>query len=70
MKKTLLVMFSLTVLLKAASLHAQMGCDDSPENPTVVLALVGSAGALVASARSRMKARRRPVGGGKSSFLR
>jgi len=27
---------------------AQTGCDDSPEDPTLVLALVGGAGALAA----------------------
>jgi XrtJ-associated TM-motif-TM protein len=39
-------------------LHAQTGCTDSPENPTVVLALVGSAGALFSAVRARVKARR------------
>jgi XrtJ-associated TM-motif-TM protein len=33
----------------ALPLRAQTGCDDSPEDPTVVLALVGSAGAFAAS---------------------
>ena len=33
-------------------LRAQTGCTDSPEDPTIVLALVGGAGALVASARA------------------
>ena len=41
-----------------AAANAQTGCTDSPENPTVVLALVGSAGAFVASARARFQARR------------
>jgi XrtJ-associated TM-motif-TM protein len=41
--------------------HAQSGCTDSPENPTAVLALVGSAGAFFASARRRLKARRGPA---------
>jgi len=45
-------------LLVAAPLHAQDGCTDSPENPTVVLALVGSAGAFFSMLRTRMKARR------------
>jgi len=40
--------------------HAQSGCTDSPENPTAVLALVGSAGAFLASAGRRLKARRSP----------
>jgi XrtJ-associated TM-motif-TM protein len=46
------------LLLVAKPLHAQTGCTDSPENPTVVLALVGSAGALFSSVRARIKARR------------
>ncbi|SNT20842.1 XrtJ-associated TM-motif-TM protein [Granulicella rosea] len=46
------------LLVVAAPLHAQTGCDNSPENPTVVLALVGSAGAFVSAARARIRARR------------
>jgi len=38
--------------------RAQTGCADSPEDPTVVLALVASAGALISVARTRFKARR------------
>ena len=39
-----------------ATLRAQTGCDDSPEDPTVLLALVGGAGALAASLwRSRSR---------------
>jgi XrtJ-associated TM-motif-TM protein len=51
----------------ALPLHAQGGeittgtCDDSPENPTIILAVVGSAGAFLASARARMKARRSSI---------
>jgi XrtJ-associated TM-motif-TM protein len=45
-------------LLVALPLHAQTGCTDSPENPTMVLALVGSAGALFSTVRARMKSRR------------
>ncbi len=36
------------MLALALPLHAQTGCDDSPEDPTVVLALVSGAGALAA----------------------
>lgn len=59
MKKSSLV-FTVAAMLVAvtASANAQGGCVNSPENPTVVLALVGSAGAFVASARARFKARR------------
>jgi XrtJ-associated TM-motif-TM protein len=50
------------LLVVTAPLHAQTGCADSPENPTLVLALVGSAGAFVASARARIRARRSTSG--------
>jgi XrtJ-associated TM-motif-TM protein len=46
------------LLLAPLALHAQDGCDDSPENPTIVLAIVGSAGALFTTLRTRIKARR------------
>jgi XrtJ-associated TM-motif-TM protein len=59
MKRSLLYLswFAL-LLLVAIPLHAQNGCADSPENPTVVLAVVGSAGALISNLRARTKARR------------
>jgi XrtJ-associated TM-motif-TM protein len=63
--KKLFMLLGFTIFLSAAlPLHAQGGeittgtCDNSPENPTVILAVVGSAGAFLASARTRMKARR------------
>ena len=60
MNKLLQSLFCAAILLSIAlPLHAQSGCTDSPENPTVVLALVGSAGALFSSVRSRLKARRK-----------
>lgn len=44
------------VLAMALPLRAQTGCDDSPEDPTVVLAVVGAAGAMAAGIRnSRLK---------------
>ncbi len=51
MKKTPLLLLGSAVLFlfSAPLLHAQSGpggCVDSPENPTAVLALVGSAGAF------------------------
>ena len=51
------------LLLATASLHAQGGivsggCDNSPENPTAILAVVGSASAFFVSARARLRARR------------
>jgi XrtJ-associated TM-motif-TM protein len=60
MKKSVLVYLGLALLLAVAlPLHAQGGCTSSPENPTAILAVVGSAGAFFASARARIKARRR-----------
>jgi XrtJ-associated TM-motif-TM protein len=51
-------LLALAVLAVPVVAHAQTGCTDSPENPTVVLALVGSAGALFSTVRSRFKGRR------------
>jgi len=63
--KKLFLLLGFTIFLSAAlPLHAQGGeitsgtCDDSPENSTIVLAVVGSAGVFLASARARMKNRR------------
>jgi XrtJ-associated TM-motif-TM protein len=49
-KKTILP-FGFALMLAAALplLRAQTGCDDSPEDPTILLALLGGAGALAAS---------------------
>lgn len=58
-KSTLLLIGSAALLSIALPVHAQPGgCVNSPENPTIVLALVGSAGAFLASVRTRIKARR------------
>ena len=56
LKKALLATMFAVMLAVALPLRAQTGCDDSPEDPTIVLALVGGAGALIAGVRS---ARRR-----------
>ena len=59
MKKSTLLFAGLALLFTVAlPLHAQTGCENSPENPTAILAVVGSAGALFASVRTRIKARR------------
>jgi XrtJ-associated TM-motif-TM protein len=60
MKKTILSLAVVALFLFVAlPLHAQVdGCTDSPENPTAILAVVGSAGAFFVSARARIKARR------------
>jgi XrtJ-associated TM-motif-TM protein len=48
-----------TVLIASSlRLHAQSGCEDSPENPTAVLALVGSLATFGAYARRRYLAGR------------
>ncbi len=55
-KKALLTLGFALVLAAAIPLRAQTGCDDSPEDPTIVLGLVSGACAIVASllgARSR-----------------
>jgi|HubBroStandDraft_5_1064220.scaffolds.fasta_scaffold224127_1 XrtJ-associated TM-motif-TM protein len=60
MKKPTLMFLGFALLLCVTlPLHAQNGCTDSPENPTAILALVGSTGAFFATARARIKARRR-----------
>jgi XrtJ-associated TM-motif-TM protein len=47
--KNMVLAFGVAVLLAAAlPLRAQNGCVDSPEDPTIILALVGGAGALIA----------------------
>ena len=53
-----LLVFSALLFCVALPLHAQDGCIDSPENPTAILAVVGSAGAFFVSARARIKGRR------------
>jgi XrtJ-associated TM-motif-TM protein len=59
MKKTFLLIVGIALLSSIAlPLHAQGGCENSPENPTAILAVVGSAGAFFVSARARIKARR------------
>ena len=59
MRKTSLLLVGLALLVSTAlPLHAQIGCVSSPENPTALLAVVGSAGAFFVSARARIRARR------------
>ena len=43
------------LLATALPLRAQSGCVDSPEDPTVFLALVGGSGALIAGLRASRK---------------
>lgn len=46
------LLLALMLAAVAFPLRAQTGCDDSPEDPTIVLALVGGVGALAASVRA------------------
>ncbi len=58
MKKSLLfaaLAFALTVALPA---RAQSGCDDSPENPTLILAGLAGGAYAVSTLRTRLSARR------------
>jgi len=61
-RSTFAVLGFAMLVLVVAPLHAQIGCVDSPENPTVVLALVGGAGALFSAVRARVRAARRRSG--------
>jgi XrtJ-associated TM-motif-TM protein len=50
--KRMLFVFGLVLVFVAARpLRAQSGCVDSPEDPTVVLALLASGGLVAANAR-------------------
>ncbi len=54
LKKIPLAVGFFLILALALPLRAQTGCDDSPEDSTILLALVGGTGALAASSwRSR-----------------
>ena len=52
------LILAIAVMGIPALMHAQQGCDDSPEDPTVALVVIASAGALISHARSRFIARR------------
>jgi len=58
--KRLKFLIAVGTVLVATSLrlHAQTGCEDSPENPTAILALIGSVAALGDYARRRFLAGR------------
>jgi len=52
-----LIAFGIVLIATSAvRLHAQTGCEDSPENPTVVLALLGSVAAFGVHAQRRFSA--------------
>jgi XrtJ-associated TM-motif-TM protein len=53
MKKISLLVFAALVLLVTIPVYGQGGCVNSPENPTAILALVGSAGGFLVAMRGR-----------------
>ncbi len=53
--RTLIV--TTAVLGIPALVRAQVGCSDSPEDPTVALVLIASAGVLISQVRTHLKAR-------------
>ncbi len=56
MKRYCLAIAGLMILAGVPAL-AQNGCIDSPENPTALLALAGSAGGVLMALRSRPRGR-------------
>jgi XrtJ-associated TM-motif-TM protein len=48
LKKTALAFAFTLILATALPLRAQTGCDDSPEDPTIILAFVSGSAALAA----------------------
>ena len=58
--KIKLTLAALVLIAFTAAAHAQggtvtSGCGDSPENPTAILALAGSAGAALTALRQRIR---------------
>ncbi|HSU19476.1 MAG TPA: PExPT-CTERM protein [Acidobacteriaceae bacterium] len=60
MKKAILSVALAIPLIAALPARAQSGCDDSPENPTLVLAGLAGGVFAVSSVRTRLRARRAP----------
>jgi len=50
-----IILSALAFLIASTSLHAQGGCSDSPEAPTVVLMFIGAAGILCGSSALRTR---------------
>jgi XrtJ-associated TM-motif-TM protein len=58
MKKTLLLTALAFAVIVAVPAHAQSGCDDTPENPTLILAGLASGVYGATQLRTRFRARR------------
>lgn len=59
MKKYLLLMVVALSLVAVVPARAQAGCDDTPENPTLVLAGLSSGVFAINSLRNHLRARRK-----------
>jgi len=59
MKKTsLLIIAVVFTLLVVVPAYAQGGCDDSPENPTLILAGLAGTAYAISAVRNRVRSRR------------
>jgi XrtJ-associated TM-motif-TM protein len=58
MKKYFFMMSFAAALLVSIPAHAQGGCDDSPENPTLILASLAGGAYAFSTLRTRVRARR------------
>jgi XrtJ-associated TM-motif-TM protein len=58
MKKTLLFTALAFAMIAAVPARAQGGCDDTPENPTLILAGLASGAFALTSVRRKISARR------------
>jgi XrtJ-associated TM-motif-TM protein len=60
MNKIVLLSAVAFALIVAVPARAQGGCDDTPENPTLILAGLASGAFAVSSLRTKYRARRAP----------
>lgn len=60
MKKAILSVALAISMMAAIPAHAQSGCEDSPENPTLVLAGLAGGVFAISSLRTRLRAGRAP----------
>lgn len=52
MNRRFSVLLAAMLMAVVLPVHAQDGCDDSPESPTIVLAMVGGIGVLAVGLRA------------------
>jgi XrtJ-associated TM-motif-TM protein len=60
MKKTFLLTALAFAMIAAIPARAQGGCDDSPENPTLILAGLAGGAYAISNVRTRILARKVP----------